>query len=615
MTRLHAARCLALLSLLTLALPALSNLAPTAEAAHSGIQNADAFSGRLVFLGGTGLAQSLGSDGNWRDGSGTTYTRIGAANNQANTCGAAQSTASPAQQDIWFVKDNATSNPTVNRTNQENRTIDNLFVRGHRISSGSNQHCGYFYGIAPDQSTLVFIGVCGSIGGGNSANGEAYNECNFAISNQPFSGIRIFVATQYCCSNTPWVEIAELQGNGVEPTPPTQQATLTVTPQGCTNNAAWTTTSDTTQYKLYRADGPGFNYTTLTPIATVAHPGGGYTDFGLGSGKSYYYQVVPTNVDGDGPPSAIVDGTAGVCDGTGLGVIGADGHMGPNVLTHHQSTNRYTNLGQWSVTSNGGGHTLGCTDVGEVGNMYLPCATDGVTSTYINLYSVSTYTRSSSSCRNIDGYVEWTFPAQSVKTFHAKVRPYNEGTTAGTNTTALCVQAAYQSAATGTWLTANTWTGLANQTDAQLWYNNSLAVNATGVRWYIGDMGSGIGKGGMLLYETDVYDVNATYYHMQTSLRDLAAGTARPSRARGATARSTRRTPRCRTASGRYSCPSRTTRRRAASTTGNSTRWAAASAPRPTASAPASSRGRTRTAAKPAPWACTRSRSAAARAT
>ena len=69
----------------------------------------------------------------------------------------AQSTASPAQQDIWFAKDNATSNPTVNRTNQENRTIDNLFVRGMAAAGAANyMDCvGIHYneGILPPTAT------------------------------------------------------------------------------------------------------------------------------------------------------------------------------------------------------------------------------------------------------------------------------------------------------------------------------------------------------------------------------------------------------------------------------------------------------------------------------
>lgn len=539
----YAARCLALLSILALALP-LVQMTPTAQASHSGIRTVDAFAFSPSFPNrnvsyNTSGSTSWGANDNWRSG----ITTFGDATNLGQTVSQGSSGCSgagPANRNgeltIWFTKQTG-QHPKVNFSALDTRWLDGISIRADIDSSGSTTACGYVYLMTATTTggnpangsfteTETFVAKCGKLGGGNAANGNAQQVCNLPFSNQPISGIRIVCQSGYS-SYVPTCKLNEITGSGVDPTPPTEQPALTVTPQGCTNNAAWTTTTDTTQYKLYRADGPGFDYKTLTPIATVAHPGGGYTDTGLGSGKSYYYQVVPTNGDGDGPASAIVDGTAGVCDGTGLGVIGADGHMGPNVLTHYGASNRYTTAGQWSITSNGGGHTFGCTDVGELGNLYIPCATDGVSGTYVNLNSISTYARSSD-CKAPGGYVEWTFSAQRVQSFYARVRPYNEGSTTGGNTSAMCVEAQYRRASDGVWTTATTFTALSNQTDANLWHNLTSAVNATGVRWYVGDKGTGTGKGGFLLYETDVYDKNATYYHMETSLRDLMAGYAAP---------------------------------------------------------------------------------------
>lgn len=542
MHRSFTARAVALLYVLTLALPALQ-LLPAAEATHSGVSNADAFRytatypNRNVSYNTSG--GSWGATDLWRSGTsswGDTTVFSVSSSQSSSACSSGTTPGAATWVTIWFTKQTG-QHPKVNYSALDTRYMDDVSIIADVDSSGSTTACGYIFVMtavvanvgtpnATFTETETFVGKCGKLGGGNAANGNAQQTCNIGFSNRAVNGIRIYCTSAYS-SYAPACKINEMTGNGIDPTPPTQQPSLAVTPQGCTNNVAWTTTSDTTTYKVYRADGPGLDYVNLTPLATVAHPGAGYTDLGLGSGKAYYYQVVPSNVDGDGPPSAIVDGTAGVCDGTGLGVIGADGHMGPNVLTHYGSTNRYTTSGQWSVTSNGGGQTFGCTDVGEVGNMYLPCATDSVSSTYINLYSVSTYARSSD-CKAPAGYVEWTFAAQSVKTFYAKVRPYNEGSTTGGNTSAMCVEAQYRRASDGAWTTATTFTNLANQTDANLWYNLTSAVNATGVRWYVGDKGVGTGKGGFLLYETDVFDYNATYYHMETSLRDLVAGYSAP---------------------------------------------------------------------------------------
>ncbi|MFA5860444.1 MAG: fibronectin type III domain-containing protein [Candidatus Thermoplasmatota archaeon] len=516
MSTSHAARSFALFYLVSLAIPALIGQTPVAEASHSGTPNADAFNGRLVYLSGTGLAQSLSSDGNWRDGSGTTYTRIGASNNQANTCGAAQSTASPAQQNIWFVKDNATSNPTVNRTNQENRTIDNLFVRGHRISSGSNQHCGYFYGIAPDQSTLVFIGACGNIGGGNSANGEAYNECNFVISNQAFSGIRIFVATQYCCSNTPWVEIAELQGNGFDMTPPTTApGGLSASPAGCAASVSWDQTADTQGYYLYRGESPGFAATPSMRIATLTGATStGHTDSSTVPDKTYYYRVSAYNQDGEGPASAEASITTGLCDGTGRGIIGYDGHMGPNLLTLPGVSTAYTTTPAWAFTS-----TLAYCEPEPDFRNALACVTDGYYQSGVDFNSFGQYPKSTT-CET-DGWIEWTWSApRNVSTLYLSAKTYANANSA---TFAGCLRVETKNL-DGSYTEAKTWTGLGHGVRNDLWWNMT-ARSSVGIRLRVGDVNSGSSfpSSGATVHELDVYDTNETHYPYVRSLADTVA--------------------------------------------------------------------------------------------
>lgn len=249
MHRPYHARFVALLYVVTLAIPFVQ-LAPTAEASHSGVRNPDAFRYSATFPNRNVSYNTSGSTGSWasagdawRSGVTTFGDRTDLTQTVSQGSSGCSSGTTPATRNgeltIWFTKQTG-QHPKVNFTALDTRYMDNLYFLTDRPSSGSTRACGYIYAMTASYTgtnpsngafteTETFVGKCGSMGGGTSGNGNTQDTCSLNFGNQPVNGIRIVCQSAYS-SYVPVCMLNEITGNGVDPTPPTGQPAVTVTP-------------------------------------------------------------------------------------------------------------------------------------------------------------------------------------------------------------------------------------------------------------------------------------------------------------------------------------------------------------------------------------------------
>jgi hypothetical protein len=493
-------RLVALTLLLLLLAPALVVL-PQASAGHSGSAS-DALDRRTAAVNGFG-GSSYPTGLSWDNDTGTSST---IQSSQAKS-GDSACTANHVLFSIDFM---------LTDTEKEPRAVNSISVDAQNTGSGGGTSaCLRVYGIRADASA-VELGIMGNWPIGNPAPRQTYS---ISFENQDY--VRLdFYLTQRQASPAANLGLAiyEVTAPGIPNTPPLAPAGLSATANGCLINVGWTPDEDThtTGYKVYRATSAGGLYTLLTTIAS--RTAGGYTDMDVVTDDTRHYKVSAYSPDGEGPQAGPVNAQAGICDGSGLGSVGADSHVGPNELTHKAPDVNYTGQGQWTLGAFGS-RLNGCTHTGTLAERPLACATDGVPSTYVNLGTPASEP-AVAQCSWSTGYITWDFngEARKLQNWYLRAETYNVDYNGGSG----CISIAYKHYG-GDWIPVKTWNSIVHNTGAaDYWFNDTSAPVTYGVRVYVGDT-LNAGRYGLVLYEADVYHANATKYDPTSSLRDLAA--------------------------------------------------------------------------------------------
>ena len=167
--------------------------------------------------------------------------------------------------------------------------------------------------------------------------------------------------------------ISELTGGAAPPPPngaPYAPSGLTATGGNGQVNLAWIAGNGATSYNLYRATASGFESSNAAPVVTGI-TGTSYTNTGLNSGITYYYQVVATNTFGSSGFSpeahAMTSGTTDVAqfnfESSSQGWIGGGGIVS-SVAT--STAQHYAGNQSLAVNFNGSASGTGSPSVGNV---------------------------------------------------------------------------------------------------------------------------------------------------------------------------------------------------------------------------------------------------------